>query len=211
MRDKGVLVGDGDVVEGVFSLFAMVHTMRLEGPEGPVETHPWDGVAAGGFSYASMPCNGDAPVNNVATDLPALGGAVLGVRVPVSVRSHPLRVEVDASGGLEGSVALTVCRLGAGPTADPDPVADHAKPRIEVVFEGAVDRRDATFVPWSGTFTLRGGTGRYEQLRGEGQIAGYFFSKDAQEGAARGALLDGQYAMIGRYRIPAPTAEDVSR
>lgn len=211
MRDKGVLVSDGEMVEGAFSLFAMVHTMTLEGPEGAVETHPWDGVAAGGFSYASMPCSGDAPVNNVATDLPALGGTMSGSRVPVSVRSHPLRMEVDASGGLRGSIALTVCRLGPGPTADPDPVADLAKPRIKVGFEGAVDRRDATFVPWSGTFTLRGGTGRYAQLGGEGHIAGYFFSKDAQEGAARGALLDGQYAMIGRYRIPAPAAGGVSR
>lgn len=205
------MAADGDLVEGAFSLFAMVHTMTLARPGGPQETRPWDGTArAGGpFSYASMPCSGNAPVNNVSTDLPALGGAVPDSRVPVSTRSHPLSFEVverDRGPGLRGSISLTVCQLRPGATAGSDALADHARPRIEVGFDGEVGRRGAGFVAWSGTFALLGGTGRYEQLRGEGDIAGYFFSFDPEQGAARGALLDGQYAMVGRYRVPAAAA-----
>lgn len=191
------------MLEGVFSLFAMVHTMSFEGAAGWEETVPWGGERAGGgpFSYASMPCTGEAPVNNVSSDLPALGGAVPGSRVPVSMRTHPLRFDVAEAGGavrLRGSITLVVCQLQPGSTATPEPVADGDKPRIEVSWEAAIDRRGRALVSWRGTFALAGGTGRYEPLRGEGEIGGYFFSYQPD----REVFGDGQYAMIGRFRVP---------
>lgn len=192
--------------EGAFSLFAMAHTMAFDGPAGWEETVPWDGSAVGGpFSYASKPCSGEAPVNNVSTDLPALGGAVPSSRVPVSTRTHPLRFHVadeDGSLRLRGSILLTVCQLGPGPNTEPDPVAEGDKLRIAVDWDAAVDRRAAELVTWRGTFTIAGGTGRYEALRGEGDIAGYFFCSDPAGCVSLGTFRDCQYAMIGRYRVP---------
>lgn len=199
------------VLEGDFSVFAMVHTMDFGGPDGRVDPAPWDGSrgARGPFTYASKPCNGDAPVNNVATDLPALGGAVPGSRVPASVRSHPLRFEVTQAGdvtALRGTISLTVCQLRSGSTGDDDPVPDHAKPHIEIGWSGQVSRLGPELVTWRGSFTILGGTGRYARLRGDGDIAGYFFCFDPQGCAPHGVLQDGQYAMIGRYRIPEAAA-----
>lgn len=191
--------------EGAFSLFAMAHTMAFDGSRGREETIPWDGSVVGGpFSYASKPCTGEAPVNNVSTDLPALGGGVPGSRVPVSTRTHPLRFHVADDGGtirLRGSLVLAVCQLGPGSTTEPDPVADGDKPRITVDWDAAVDRRTAELVTWRGTFTILGGTGPYEALAGEGDIAGYFFCSDPTGCVSLETFQDCQYAMIGRYRI----------
>lgn len=49
----------------------------------------------------------------------------------------------------------------------------------------------------------RGQRPPYTALRGEGEIAGYFFCFEPDGCAALGALRDSQYAMIGRYRVPA--------
>lgn len=201
--------------QGVFSLFAMVHTMAFEGPAGREEAAPWDGAAVGGpFCYASMPCTGEAPVNNVSTDLPALGGTIPGSRVPVSTRTHPLRFEVAAAGGalhLRGSVVLIVCHLRPGATAGDDPTGDGDRPRIEFGWEATVDRRTPELVTWQGSFDIAGGTGRYEALRGEGDIAGYFFCSDPAGCAPLGEYRDCQYAMIGRYRIPAAAVAEPGR
>lgn len=203
------MAGEGPAdLEGVFTLFAMVHTLGFEGAHGPEEAVPWDGspAAAGPYTYASRPCSGHAPVNNLSTDLPALGGAVPSGRVPVSTRTHPLRFTVredEAGLHLEGSITLTVCQLQSGSTPDPDPVADVDKPRIDVTWTATVDARSPELVSWSGTFSLVGGTGIYAQLRGDGHIAGYFFCFDPEGCASVGALSDSQYAMIGRYRLPA--------
>lgn len=118
---------DGALIEGDFSLFAMAHTMVFDGPAGRQETLPWNGSpdARGPFTYASLPCTGNAPVNNVSTDLPTLGGALPGGQVPVSTRTHPLRFEVFQAGGiaeLRGTITLTVCHLRSGSTPEPDPI-----------------------------------------------------------------------------------------
>ena len=197
-----------DVLEDAFSLFAMVHTRPYETPDGLRDTRPWDGSpdAAGVFSYASMPCNGQAPVNNVSTDLPALGGAVPGSRVPVSTRTHPMSFEVGRDGEavrLRGGIVLTVCHLGPGPTEEGDPVGDLERPRIALEWSATVGARTSGLVTWHGRFTLTGGTGPYAELAGEGDVAGYFFTFERNREAGDDALRDGQYAMVGRYRIPA--------
>lgn len=202
--------GSHDVSEGVFSLFAMAHTMTFAGPAGAAETVPWDGLATGGpYSYAAMPCTGDAPVNNVSSDLPALGGEVTGARAPASTRTHPMRFDVAQDGAtfvLDGSLTLTVCHLRPGPTRDPDPVPDHVKPRIAVAWQGRVDRRTPELVSFRGRFAIVGGAGGYERLRGEGDIAGYFFCFDPHGCAALGAFRDCQYALIGSFRVPRDAA-----
>jgi hypothetical protein len=207
--------GDGDVIEGAFSLFAMVHTMTFDGPDGPQETRPWDGSpdAAGPFTYASKPCSGNAPVNNVSSDLPALGGTIAGSRVPVSTRTQPMTFQVSERHGatcLTGSVALTVCHLGPGSTDEADPVRDPDRDRITFDWSAQVDVRSEELLTWSGTFSLTGGTGAYAQLGGEGDIAGYFFCFDPGGRRALGVFRDGQYAMIGRYRVPRASAPAVT-
>lgn len=202
--------------QGVFSLFGMVHTMAFGGPAGRQEPAPWDGASVGGpFCYASMPCTGEAPVNNVSTDLPALGGTIPGSRVPVSTRTHPLQFEVTETGGglhLRGSILLTVCHLGPGATAaGDDPAGDTDTPRIEFGWQATVDRRTPELVTWRGSFDIAGGTRSYEALRGGGDIAGYFFCSAPAGCAPLGEYRDCQYAMIGRYRIPTGAVAEPGR
>ena len=199
----------GDVLEDAFALFAMVHTRSYDTPDGPRDTRPWDGApdAAGVFTYASMPCSGQAPVNNVSSDLPALGGALPGSTVPVSTRTHPLSFEVGRDGGgvrLRGGIVLTVCHLGPGPTEEADPTPDLERPRITLDWEAAVGTRTDELVTWHGRFTLTGGTGPYADLAGEGDVAGYFFTFDRNRRPGDPALRDAQYALVGRYRVPRP-------
>jgi hypothetical protein len=197
-----------DVLEDAFSLFAMVHTRSYETPDGPRDTRPWDGSAgaAGVFTYASMPCRGQAPINNLSSDLPVLGGALPGGRVPASTRTHPLSFEVERDGDavrLRGAIVLTVCRLGPGATGEDDPTPDPERPRITLDWTATVGTRTAELVTWHGRFSLTGGTGPYGELAGGGEVAGYFFNFDREGATDDGpALRDGQYALVGRYRVP---------
>lgn len=201
-----------NVLEDAFSLFAMVHTRSYETAGGPRDTRPWDGSpdATGLFTYASMPCSGQAPVNNMSSDLPTLGGSLPGSRVPASTRTHPMSFEVRRDGGnvrLHGGIVLTVCHLGPGPTAEDDGTPDLERPRITVDWSATVGTRTAALVTWHGGFTLTGGTGPYRRLAGEGDIAGYLFTFDRNRRADDETLLrDAQFALVGRYRIPAPVA-----
>lgn len=201
----------GAVLEDAFSLFAMVHTRTYDTPDGERETRPWDGSpdAAGVFTYASMPCHGQAPVNNVSTDLPALGGSLAGSAVPVSTRTHPMSFEVVQDGDavrLQGTIVLTVCHLGPGPTDEADPAPDPERPRITLDWSATVGTRTDDLVVWHGRFTLTGGTGPYAGLAGEGEAAGYFFSFGGNRRPGERVLRDGQYALVGRYRVPADAA-----
>lgn len=196
--------GSAERREGGFCLCAMVHTLAYPADDGPRQTVPWDGSSGGGpFSYASRPCAADAPVNDRSSDLPALGG-LLGGRVPASTRTHPLQFEVSgprSAPALRGTLTLVVCRLGPGPTDDG--VEDADRPRVEVTWRGHAERCGASLVTFRGTFAIVGGTGPYRRLRGDGDLGGYLYSS---EEALAGALEDGQYALVGRYRIPAGSA-----
>lgn len=209
-------VAEAGMLEGVFSLFAMAHTLTFAGPSGPQETVPWDGSArpGGSFTDASRSCSDDAPVNNVSTDLPTLGGAVDGGRAPVSTRTHPMRFDIVEDRDvtrLRGGITLVVCHLASGSTSVPDPTPDHRKPRIEVRWSAQVGARTGEQVSWQGTFEIVGGTATYAALRGEGDIGGCFSCSEARDDAARADLHDCQYAMIGRYRIPAAAVRSRQR
>jgi hypothetical protein len=198
-------------VSGHFSLIMMVHTTESTPNFSVPATVPWGGAKRIGrsYSYRSIACTGAAPVNNISSDLPSYGTRVAGSRAPSSLRAHPFRIRVRKArqGGWElvGRIQYTVCQLRGGPTPDPDPVPDAQKPKINVRFTARFKRLNVENLHWRGRFTLEGGTGRYEDLTGSGEIAGYFFCFNPQGCAATGRKYrDGQFVMHGRYRDPTP-------
>ncbi len=92
----------------------MAHT-----PDWPSATDvtPWDGQSEGSFTYRGIPCSGNAPVNNISSDLPTYNTRVPGSRSPASTRAHPLQFTVQGN-TLHGHIAWTVCNLTGGPTTD---------------------------------------------------------------------------------------------
>lgn len=197
-------------VRGNFSLIMMIHTRSSSFGDLP-GVRPWNGARTEGtsFEYRSIPCTGNAPVNNISSDLPSYGTRVTGSRAPSSLRAHPFgfRLRKNRRGKWEmlGSIRFTVCKLGPGPTPSNDPVPDADKPHFDVGFRARFKRETAELVRWEGRFRLDGGSQRYKDLEGSGRIAGYFFCF-APEGCTRheSKLLDGQFVMHGRYRDPTP-------
>lgn len=184
-------------LEGDFSLIAMVHT-----PDWPMATDvaPWEGKSEGVFVYRAIPCSGNAPVNNISSDLPTYNTRIPGSRSPASTRSHPMRLTVE-KGSLRGTIAFTVCKLAPGPTTDGRPDAERDK--ILVEFQAAPERFTAEEVTFRGTFRITGGTGRYADLTGQGSIAGYLFCYDPRGCVANeGRYRDGQFVMHGTFFDP---------
>ncbi len=190
-------------VQGTFSLVQMVHTTTYN--DGEVQSAaPWNGEDTGGpFRYASIPCSGNAPVNNISTDLTTYNSRLPGSRSPASTRSHPLEFNVVKAGDttrLEGKETLTVCKLGGGRTTDD--VADADRSKIFFDWQAEVLKTSPEEMSWTGTFTITGGTGEYADLTGSGIIGGYFFCF-APEGCANlGEFRDGQFTMQGNYADP---------
>lgn len=189
-------------VRGNFSLVMMVHTLDVP------KTTPWAGSFRQGaaYSYRSIACNGNAPVNNISSDLPSYNGRVAGSSLPQSLRGQPFAfrtVKTRKYGWvMRGTITITVCQLKSGPTPTPDPVPDESKPKIRVSFQAKpriVNAEDAT---WHGSFRLVGGTGRYAGLTGGGQIAGYFL---CFAGCSKfGYYHDAQFVMHGTYADRTP-------
>ncbi len=198
-------------IRGEFSTILMVHTAQSTPQYQVAETRPWDGRRRRGatFSYRSIPCTGAAPVNNISSDLPSYNGRVEGSRAPSSLRGHPFafRVERTRRYGwvMRGLLELTVCQLGPGPVAAPDPVPDARKPKIRMRFRAQFRRVNGEVAHWAGRFEIIGGTQRYAGLTGSGRIAGYFFCFDPAGCQAKGGrYLDGQMVLQGRYADPTP-------
>ena len=190
--------GAGHAVEGSFGLAAMVHT-----PDWPSNTDvaPWDGTGSGEFVYRAIPCSGNAPMNNISSNLPTYNALIPGSRSPASTRSHPFRFTVR-DGRMTGSIQLTVCKLAPGPTQDA--VSDASRSRINISFQADASRRAAEETVFSGTFRIVGGTGRYEKLTGEGTIRGYFMCFDPKGCAEgnKGYFRDMQYVLEGKFSDP---------
>lgn len=197
-------------VSGRFSLIMMIHTRSSSFGDLP-GVNPWNGVRTAGqsFEYRSIPCTGNAPVNNISSDLPSYGTRVKGSRAPSSLRAHPfgfkLRKNRRGKWEMLGSIRFTVCHLRPGPTPSNDPVPDANKPHFNVGFRATFKRETAEALRWEGRFRINGGTQRYNDLTGSGTIAGYLFCF-APEGctAHEGKYLDGQFVMQGVYRDPTP-------
>lgn len=184
---------------GDFNLLAMVHTTPyLDHDLGPQNPVPWDGAEQGGpFRYAGIPCSGNAPVNNISTNLTTYNSRLPGSRSPASTRSHPLEFTVEGP-KLHGTLELTACGLRGGPTTDG--VADTQRNRIFFTWEANYEQTSPEEVTWSGTFQITGGTGVYEDLRGYGRVSGYFFCFAPAGCESLDEFRDGQYAMTGKYR-----------
>ncbi len=196
-------------VNGAFSLIQMVHTTSApSGSAIPLEANAWDGASAGGpFRYSGIACNGNAPVNNIATDLTTYNTRLPGSRSPASTRMQPLEFNATPQGPpgtfrLDGKTTLTVCKLAGGPTATPDPVPDASKDKIFLTWTAIAEKTSPEEVRWRGSFTLTGGTGVYQDLSGKGQISGYFFCFALEGCANLGQYRDGQLVMNGTYSDP---------
>lgn len=72
---------------------------------------------------------------------------------------------------------------------------------VHTALDGATGGKET--VPWDGS--LRG------VLRGEGEIAGCFFCSAPPGCASLAGFRDGQYALIGRYRIPEEAVAEPER
>lgn len=116
----GPMVALAQGVEGNFGLAAMVHTH--DWPNN-VEVLPWDGGSNGEYVYRAIPCSDNAPMNNISSNLPSYNSMIPGSRSPASTRSHPFKFMVS-NGKIVGSINLTVCKLGPGPTKDERPDAE---------------------------------------------------------------------------------------
>ena len=186
-------------VQGDFGLAAMVHT-----PSWPnnADVAPWDGKSNGEFIYRAIPCSGNAPMNNISSNLPTYNSLIPGSRSPASTRSHPFKFQSN-NGKLTGAINLTVCKLGSGPTNDNRPDAE--RDRILINFQANSAKRTPEENVFSGTFTIAGGTGRYAKLKGEGTIRGYFMCFDPKGCAEgnQGMFRDMQYVLEGTFNDPA--------
>lgn len=196
-------------MSGHFSLVNMVHTTQYQGQDlGTNEPQPWNGAReeGGPFVYAGIACTGNAPVNNISTDLTTYNTRLEGSRSPASTRSHPFQFNVvrnrDGKLRLRGLTTLTVCQLKSGPTPTPDPIPDAEKSKIYIRWNAQFKNRSAEEVSWWGTFKIIGGTGLYEDLTGSGDIAGYFFCFAPEGCTTLGEFRDGQYTMAGTYSDP---------
>ncbi len=180
--------------QGSFGLAAMVHT-----PNWPsADVQPWDGTSDGEFVYRAIPCAGNAPLNNISSNLPTYNSLIPGSRSPASTRAQPFRFKV-VNRVMAGSISLIVCKLGPGPTNDGKP--DTERDRITVDFHATADRRTDEETTFDGTFTIIGSTGRYAQLTGSGTIHGYlmcFDPKGCAEGN-QGRFRDMQFVLEGTF------------
>lgn len=208
-RAAGAQAAGERPAHGRFSLIMMVHTNASAGSFN-VPTEPWNGELKDGalYTYRSIACTGNAPVNNISSDLPSYNTRVAGGRAPSSMRAHPLYmrlVKTKSGWVIRGLIEFTVCHLKPGPTRTDDPVADSDKPKIRMRYTAQFARSTQESIRWQGTFKIVGGTQRYEDLQGSGSIAGYFFCFQPEGCAANGGdYADGQFVMHGTYRDPTP-------
>lgn len=184
-------------VSGDFVLQAMAHT-----PDWPHNkaVNPWDGRSDGEFRYTAIPCKGNAPLNNISSNLPTYGTRIPGSRSPASTRAHPIEFSVSGD-QIRGKIDFTVCKLAPGPVTDEQ--ADAERDKIIVTFQALHSRQTSEESDWKGTFEIVGGTGRYANLTGQGSIQGYFFCYDPKGCSANDARLrDLQFTLNGAYVDP---------
>jgi uncharacterized protein affecting Mg2+/Co2+ transport len=191
-----------------FNVIAMAHTSPVtpQGWDVPLETTPWDGQSEGTFSYSSIACADDAPINNISTNLTTLNTRLPESRSPASTRLHPIEFEVadwqNGAGSIEGTVTMVACQLRAGLTPEDEEVPDEEKDRIVFSFTGDVERTAAEEIRYTGTFEITDATGQYEGMTGEGQIGGYIMCLGPDDCADFGEFRDIQVAMVGTYDHP---------
>lgn len=193
----------------LFNLIAMAHSSPTtpQGWDVPIETSPWDGESTGTFSYSSIACADDAPINNVSTNLTTFNSRLPESRSPASTRLQPIEFEVTeevegGTGQFDGRIDLVACQLRAGVTPEDDTTDDEQRDSITFEFEADFERTASEEVRYTGTFTITEGTGEYEGISGEGHIGGYLMCLGPDDCADFGEFRDVQVAMIGSYDHP---------
>lgn len=146
---------------GKFSLTVHTHSSEFRGPGGaPLlrETDPLSFAIEEGetFSYSSVECENPAPFNDVALDFRP---DYPGIEDPAKVR-HVVEGTVveDAgdTGQIEGTITTFLCENGV------------EGDQIVFEFEAEFRRTSNNQVLLSGTFVIEGGTGRFQDITGEG-------------------------------------------
>lgn len=187
-------------VSGDFVLKAMTHT-----PDWPnaQDVAPWDGTSDGTFRYRAIPCTGNAPLNNISSNLPTYSNRIPGARSPASTRAHPMVFTID-KGVMKGTIDFTVCKLSPGPVPASDETKDTDRPKIKIEFTAKTEKLTPEEVVFKGEFKIAGGTGRYEKLTGSGVISGYMFCYDPKGCVANQNMFrDMQFGLQGVYSDPA--------
>ena len=185
---------------GDFVLQAMTHT-----PDWPNATDvlPWDGVSNGDYTYRAILCSGNAPLNNISSNLPTYSNRIAGARSPASTRAHPMKFTVE-KGLMKGTIAFTICKLTPGPTPATDETKDADRPKINIEFTARTTKVNAEELVFKGEFRIASGTGRYQKLTGSGTISGYMFCYDPKGCVAnQGRFRDMQFVIEGAYSDPA--------
>ena len=185
---------------GDFVLQAMTHT-----PDWPSakDVVPWDGVSDGSFTYRAIPCSGNAPLNNISSNLPTYSNRIAGARSPASTRAHPMKFTVE-KGLMKGTIAFTICKLTPGPTPATDETKDADRPKINIEFTARTTKVNAEELVFKGEFRIASSTGRYQKLTGSGTISGYMFCYDPKGCVAnQGRFRDMQFVIEGAYSDPA--------
>lgn len=193
----GAMAQTAEGVAGDFVLQAMTHT-----PDWPnaTDVEPWGGESEGEYTYRAIPCSGNAPMNNISSNLPTYSARIEGARSPASTRAHPMRFTVE-DGRMQGTIAFTVCKLGPGPTQDD--IEDSERDQIMIDFEADAEKITAEELNFKGRFTIAGGTGEYSDLTGEGVISGYMFCFDPRGCEANeNRFRDMQLVLEGTYSDP---------
>lgn len=187
-------------ISGDFTLKAMTHT-----PDWPnaQDVIPWDGISDGSFRYRAIPCTGNAPLNNISSNLPTYSNRIPGARSPASTRAHPMVFNVE-KGVMTGRIDFTICKLSPGPVPASDETKDPDRPKIIVEFTAKAERLTPEEVVFKGDFKISGGTGRYSKLTGSGAIVGYMFCYDPKGCVNnQGRFRDMQFGLQGVYSDPA--------
>lgn len=204
-----------------FSLLAMAHTSRVENPshrvEGPpIKTTPWNGEQEGGpFSYSSIRCIDDAPLNNIATNLTTYNSRLPNSHSPASVRLQPLQFNVlngGSSGEVRGTITLVACGVAPAEELDlEETTPDNERDQVRFDWRANYEKTSSQEVAWTGTFEIKQGTGAYQGITGSGDISGYFFCFGKCNPGQ--PFRDTQLTMIGTYNapnIPSPSGATAS-
>lgn len=154
-----------DGASGRFTLTVHTHSSEFRGPGGaPLlrETDPlsFDIEEGETFSYASVECESPARFNDKALDFRP---DYPGIEDPAAVRHIVEGTVVEDNGDtgeIEGTITTFLCENGEEGDS------------IIFEFEADFERTSDNQILLTGTFKIEGGTGRFEDITGEGEFSG---------------------------------------
>ncbi len=189
--------------QGGFSLEVHTHSSELGSPSGAPTLFPTTPLPApisgAAFSYSAIACDQPAPFNDTAL---VFRPEYPGIESPAAVR-HFVEGSVtepgpSGAGQVEGTITTYLCEDGE--------LGDS----IVIDFQARYRQASADLVRVvGGTFSIVGGTGRFEDLAGSGSIQGQFECLDpvlARAGAADcfelGVYSDANFSLNGTFSDP---------